>query len=418
MMSHTVLDSIALGYQPVWNPARQLVAVRLRVHTIHAESVDAPHLLQLLGSDWPAAAPVLILSVESPALLQQALLCPPVHNTWLEVPAALFETPESLARLAVAQRNGHQLLRHAGPSASCSAFNAPLDARSLLSLSPEDTLKALRAHAQQASGNPFAAPMPAALCPGQIYQGIADRHLAALCLDQVGAWGLLGWPDEDVLFAHRQQPLACDTRVIEQIFQAIDEESSLEHLERLVRQDPVLVYRLLLLVNSAAFGLRHEIDSLRHALMMLGFTALGRWLRDQLPGSDNNPELHPVRYAMVMRSRLAQHLLESGSEDNLRAEVYTTALFAQLDRLMQKPLAELLGKLPLSGRVLDAVMRKDGPYFPLLDIAQAQGDPDKLRQLPSICEQHDVSLEHANRALIRMLATSRDHAGKRSQRLL
>jgi hypothetical protein len=78
----------------------------------------------------------------------------------------------------------------------------------------------------------------------------------------------------------------------------------------------------------------------------------------------------------------------------------------------------LLGKLPLSGRVLDGGMRKDGAYFPRLDIAQAQGDPDKLRQLPIICEQHDVSREHANRALIRMLATSRDHAGKRSQRLL
>lgn len=417
MTSHTVLDSIALGYQPVWNRARQLAAVRLRVQTPHPDSVDAQHLLELLGSDWPAAAPVLILSIESPKLLLQALACAPVHNTWLEAPVALFETPETLARLALAQRNGHQLLRHAGPSAHCSAFNAPLDARSLLSLSPEDTLKALRVHAQQASGNPFAA-APGVLIAGQIYEGIADRHLAAMCLDQAGAWGLLGWPEDDVLHAHRHHPLACDAGVIKQIQQAIADESSLEHLERLVRQDPVLVYRLLMLVNSAAYGLRREIDSLRHALMLLGFTALGRWLQEQLPGSDNDPELHPVRYAMVMRSRLAQHMLVPGSEDNLRAEVYTTALFAQLDRLMQRPLAELLSKLPLSGRVFDAVLRKDGPYFPLLDVARAQGDPDRLHLLPDICERHEISLEHANRALIRMLATSRDHAGKRSQRLL
>jgi len=43
-MNHTVLDSVALGYQPVWSRARQLGAVRLAVHVLHPESVDAEHL--------------------------------------------------------------------------------------------------------------------------------------------------------------------------------------------------------------------------------------------------------------------------------------------------------------------------------------------------------------------------------------
>jgi c-di-GMP phosphodiesterase len=34
-MSHTVLDSVAMAYQPVWNRHRQLAAVRLTVlHTV------------------------------------------------------------------------------------------------------------------------------------------------------------------------------------------------------------------------------------------------------------------------------------------------------------------------------------------------------------------------------------------------
>jgi hypothetical protein len=39
-----------------------------------------------------------------------------------------------------------------------------------------------------------------------------------------------------------------------------------------------------------------------------------------------------------------------------------------------------------------------------------QGDPDILHQLPAVCERHEMSLEHANRSLLRMLASSRDHA--------
>lgn len=405
-MSHTVLDSVAMAYQPVWNRRRLLAAVRLSVLPVHPESVDAAHLMQILGDDWPVAAPVLILALDSPGLLHQALACPPVPNTWLEVPALLFTHPESLAMLSIAARRGHQLLRRADLAEVRGEFITPLDARSLLTLGAEDALEALQAR-------PTAAvPVPARrtpILPGHLYRNVCNRSLADHCLDEAGAWGLLGWPDEDVLHAWRLQPMGCDAVVIAMIRQAIDSDCSLDQLERFVRQDPVLCYRLLLHINSAAYGGRHEIDSLRHAIMMLGFSALLRWLGDQLAGSDNDAALHPVRYAQVMRSRLAQHLLESGSEEDLRAEVYTTALFAQLDRLLHQPLATLLGRLPLSGRVSDALLHHTGPYFPLIDIARAQGDVEHLHLLPGLCEQHEVSLEHANRSLLRMLSTSRDH---------
>ena len=177
------------------------------------------------------------------------------------------------------------------------------------------------------------------------------------------------------------------------------------------------MYRILLLVNSAAYGLRREIGSLRHALMMLGFRELGRWLTDQVPESDPDEDLHPLRQAMVMRARMAQHLLATGSDDALRAEVYSTALLSQLDRLLRQPLPELLHKLPLPGRVFDAILRRDGPYFPLVDMARALASPAQMHQLPALSARHEIPLEQANRALLRMLTTSRDHAGARSERL-
>ena len=413
-MNHTVLDSVALGYQPVWGRTRQLAAVRLAVLVLNPESVDAEHLWRAIGNVWPVAAPTLILAFDTPELLHQALQEPPLRNTWLEVPHGYFEAPESLALLVQASARGHQLLRAANLAAVRSEVIAPLDVRSLLQLSADDALLALRQR------NSVELTLARALLPGQIYAGVVNQQLASVCLDQAGAWGLLGWPDEDVLHADRDRPPQCSAAVIDQILAGMQAECSLEHLERLVRQDPVLVYRLLALVNSAAYGLRHEIQSLRHALMMLGFTSLARWLREQQAASTAaaraangraaKDDLHPVRYAMVMRSRLAQHLLESGAEDDLRAEVYLTALFAQLDRLLHQPLGGLIQKLPLSARVFDAVLRDSGPYHPMLDIARAQGNPAELTALPALCEHHEISLEQANRSLLRMLATSRDHS--------
>ena len=399
MQAHTVLDSVAMVYTPLWNRERELAGVRVAVRATHPRGVDAPHLLQAIGEDWPEGAPPLVLALQTPRLLQQALSCPPVRNTWLEVPAVLFNAPDTLTRLSLAQRRGHQLMRH-GDFADLQGRAVPdMDVRNAYRIAPEDRLAGL---------------------PGQLVEGVTTQAGLQQVLDKGGAWAVLGWPDADVLRAHQGHPATFDARVVHQVLEVLDdEECSIEYLERLVRQDPVLVYRLLLLVNSAAYGLQREIGSLRHALMMLGFRELGRWLTDQLPGLGDNADadLQPVRYAMVMRARLAQHLLASGSDDLLRAEVYTTAILSRLDELLQQPLADLLHRLPLSGRVFDALLRHDGPYHPLIDMARAMGDPAQIDRLGALSERHELSLEQANRALLRMLATSRDHSARRSERL-
>ena len=79
MQAHTVLDSVAMAYVPLWNRARELAGVRLCVRAIHPEGVDAHHLLQAIGEDWPEGAPPLLLSLQTPRLLQQALACAPVR---------------------------------------------------------------------------------------------------------------------------------------------------------------------------------------------------------------------------------------------------------------------------------------------------------------------------------------------------
>lgn len=406
MSRSTVLDSIALGYQPVWNRARQLAAVRLQVHTVQPEGVDAEHLLQILEEDWPTSAPTLILAFDTPALWQQALTCAPVANTWLQVPRACFQTPEQLAGLALAQHRGHVLVRAAALADLHGEIIAPLDVRSLLSLSAEEALAALQARPTEEQPVPL---QPSPIVAGQMYEGVASSALAEHCLDEAGAWGLLGWPDDDVLHAWRHQNVPCDTSVIAQVREAIAQDAALDRIERYVRQDPVLVYRLLLRANAAGYGLERNIESLRHALMVIGFGALDTWLTEQQTlGEVSIPALHPVRYGMVMRARLAQHLLDAGSDDNLRSEVFLTAVFAQLDRLLHRSLPELLGKLPLPGRAYDALLRETGPYNAYLAVSSAQGQPGQLPQLAGICEHHGISLEQANRGLLRMLGTSRD----------
>ncbi|MCU0930988.1 MAG: hypothetical protein MUE43_04125, partial [Serpentinimonas sp.] len=85
-MSLNILSNVALAYEPVWGPSRQLEAVRLRVRTLHPESVDAAHLLGLLSEEWSAESPPLIVSFTERGLLNQALLLSPFDHIQLELP--------------------------------------------------------------------------------------------------------------------------------------------------------------------------------------------------------------------------------------------------------------------------------------------------------------------------------------------
>ncbi len=410
-MPRTVLDSVAMGYQPVWSRIRQLVAVRLVVHTLDQQNVDGEHLLRAMGNDWPKAAPSLILAPEDESLAHGLLASSPLGNTWLELPAYWFQDPERLALVAVASRRGHRVLRHAALSDVQGEVIPPVEVRSLLRLSPHDALMALQS---RPAGRGAASGAPNPILRGQLYEGVASQALATHCLDESGAWGLLEWPDEDVLHNSRTAKPGCDALVIEQLRSLLRRDTSIDRIERLVRQDPVMTYRLLMMANSAAFGLSQEIGSLKHALMMIGFDAFGRWLLQQQRGACQDMDMHPVRYAAVMRARMAQHLLDSSADRNLRAEVHLASTFTELDRFMHEPLATVLHRLPLSGRLLDAALKDSGPYSAYIGLAKAQTRVDRLADLPKACEEYDFSLEHANRALLRMIATSRDHFAERA----
>ena len=52
----------------------------------------------------------------------------------------------------------------------------------------------------------------------------------------------------------------------------------IEKLENTLKRDPSLAFKLMRYINSPAFGLRVEISSFRHAIMMLGYKRLKRWV--------------------------------------------------------------------------------------------------------------------------------------------
>lgn len=412
-MAHTVLGNVALGYQLLWSRLRQLCGVQLFIGADDASTVDASHLLSALADLWSEQSPVLLLSVPSHRLLGDLLDHASASSPWLEVHETQLRDPAIARRIAPAHQRGLRLIWRGEPGTRPSATLAPCFLRQMLTLSAEEALTGLRVSRRKhhAADTALLSPFSSPVLAGQIYEAVACRALAEHCLDEQGVWAVAGWPLEDVLHGYRQQRIQPGHHAVVHLIEAIDEDASVEAIEQLLSEEPILVYRFMRYANSAALGLHTEIGSLRHALMVLGFSLLRAWLLGQLPHASSDLNLLPVRTSMVVRARLMAQLLEAGDSDELRHEVYMCGLLSQMDLMLGEPLAETLARVPLSPRISSAILGQSGPYLPYLELACAM-ESSQTQATRALCEAQQMDLEEVNRVLLRTLSSASSRPAK------
>ena len=405
-MTRSVLGTIVLGYRPLWNRQRTLAGVQLFIEVDPVHPVDAAHLLRTLDEMWTPQSPPLLLSPQTPRLLHELLAHAPGKSPWIEVRSEWLDDVDTLKAVFLARDRGLFLVWRGGSDRLPDPELAACFDKCLLTLSPQDTVQAVRSAVQalalQAGARDLALQASPVL-PGQLYEGIASRALLHHCLDQRGAQALAGWPGDDVLHSYRLQNLQASREVVTKLIRIVAADESMEVIEQVLSQDPALVYRFLAHANSPTLGLQSGIDSLRRALMMIGYASLGQWLQQQLPHCLDDLDLKPIKAAMVMRAHLMEMLLDAGEEQELRREVYLCGLFSQIDMLLGEPLGTALQTLPLSDRIHDATVAHTGPYESVLAIASAMEREDTTHTR-RLCEEHEMPIEDVNRVLLRSLA--------------
>jgi putative nucleotidyltransferase with HDIG domain len=117
---------------------------------------------------------------------------------------------------------------------------------------------------------------------------------------------------------------------------SIDGDTALPEFEECFKTDPALASDLLVLANSAQFGLRHRIDTIRHGLMVLGLDrvrslAFSIAMRSYIGASPRHRDLQPVWSHSMATALIADQLAASaGSAAKL---LYTAGLTHDIGRL-------------------------------------------------------------------------------------
>ncbi len=140
-------------------------------------------------------------------------------------------------------------------------------------------------------------------------------------------------------------------------------------LEKLIRNDAVLSYKLLNCVNSAYFNLPRKLKSLQHAAIFFGVARIRNWVYAMsLAGMDDNPpEL--LKFALT-RARMCE-LLGRGLARDMQEHAFLTGLFSLLDTMMNAPMEFVLEQVPVAEQVREALVEDSGPLAPLLGQVRA-----------------------------------------------
>ena len=137
-----------------------------------------------------------------------------------------------------------------------------------------------------------------------------------------------------------------------------DSEVHIEALEELISQDLALSYRLLKYINSAAFSLRREVESIHHAIVMLGLNTI-RSLANLMLMSNIDDKPHDLLVIAIVRARMCEELSLHINKE-MKATYFTVGLFSVIDALMDRPMEDIISQLPLSKEIQDALLKQKG----------------------------------------------------------
>lgn len=154
--------------------------------------------------------------------------------------------------------------------------------------------------------------------------------------------------------------------VVSLIAKLNDSDVEIDELNCLISKDPVLSYKLLRLINSAAFGPSREVDSIQRAITLLGLDQLKSWVTLlSLSKLDDKPSELFVN--TMVRAKMCENIGMQLTDVSEPHHHYTVGLLSTLDAFIDQSLNKLIPNLNLVPTISDALLEHKGELGKVLE---------------------------------------------------
>ncbi len=384
------MPDVYISRQPLVNRQSKIIAMRLTLHLDDgATTTDAANALGALVEFWPQGEKLVFINCGNTPCDADFLAWPAPDNATIEIHPASLVDPGAADFIAALQGSQPSLCLHFDAQAQA-ALSAGVSFRFIAFDAQRYTPAQLKVLAVQTQ--PFGIAVAFNVFDGQSFQ---------TCLD-AGVNAAASW-----FFKHstktQAKALNPGQAQIVRVLNLVRKNADIKDIETALKQDVALSYKLLRYINSAGFGLSCEIQSFRHAVTILGYDKLNKWLSLLLATASKDPMAPALMHTALTRARLmellAHGLVERQEYDNL----FITGAFSMLDALLGVSMDKVLESMSLPESICDALLGKGGVYGPFLELARvSEGEDGKA--LAEQAAMLGLSADQFNRAQMQALA--------------
>jgi len=141
-----------------------------------------------------------------------------------------------------------------------------------------------------------------------------------------------------------------------------------DEIEKILKRDVSLTYKLLRFVNSAAFGFKTTIQSIRHALALLGEVEIRKWLSLIVLSGMGTDKPHELIRTAIIRAKFCESIAGVLKYKSEAAGFFLLGMFSMVDAFLDRPMEEILDDLPLKKEIKSALLGNPNHFRDVLDL--------------------------------------------------
>ena len=139
-------------------------------------------------------------------------------------------------------------------------------------------------------------------------------------------------------------------------------------MEEIIKHDVAFSYKLLRYVNSAHFGFRQKVTSVKHALVLLGKRQVEKWISLLILRELGRDRPEEIMVLSVMRAKFGEILVQKMNLPKLSTDAFTMGMFSLLDCLLNRSMEDILKDLPIATEVKNALLGADNQLGNIYDL--------------------------------------------------
>ncbi|HEX7342670.1 MAG TPA: HDOD domain-containing protein [bacterium] len=172
------------------------------------------------------------------------------------------------------------------------------------------------------------------------------------------------------------------------------EDIELSPIEDIIKRDVALSYRLLKFINSAHFGFRVEIHSIRQALALMGMVELRKWLSLLAMSAVSRDKPGELMMHSLVRAKFCELLAPRADLGKRSAELFLLGLFSMIDAFLDRTKTEIFEELPLSDDIKAALQNGQGPFYPVFELVRSyeRGSWEELSRLAHLLNLNETEI--------------------------